>query len=134
MSRWFRLLVVVLTGIVLDGTATSAQSEDGSPLQLEAKIPLGHVRGRIDYMPVDLKRRGWAFILPNLVIVASLGALYVCLGDPSRSRPSSTASAPAVITLILHSCYRGSMFRHTPADGEMKVSVKGKGDLDQSEE
>jgi chromate transporter len=34
---------------------------------------------------------GWAFILPNFVIVAALGALYVYLGD---------------IALSLHSCWR----------------------------
>src|ERR1700750_3064639 len=55
--HWFRLLVAVLTGVVLDGTATSAQSKDGSPLKLEAEIPLGNVRGRIDHMAVDLKRQ-----------------------------------------------------------------------------
>src|ERR1700750_348301 len=55
--HWFRLLVAVLTGVVLDGTATSAQSKDGSPLQLEAKISLGNVHGRIDHMAVDLKRQ-----------------------------------------------------------------------------
>src|SRR5712672_165156 len=35
----------------------SAQSADTGPLQLEAKIPLGEVRGRIDHMAVDLKRQ-----------------------------------------------------------------------------
>jgi DNA-binding beta-propeller fold protein YncE len=35
----------------------SAQSADASPLQLEAKIPLGDVRGRIDHMAADLKRQ-----------------------------------------------------------------------------
>jgi len=35
----------------------SAQSADRGPLQLEAKIPLGEVRGRIDHMAVDLKRQ-----------------------------------------------------------------------------
>jgi DNA-binding beta-propeller fold protein YncE len=34
----------------------SAQSDTG-PLQLEGKIPLGDVRGRIDHMAVDLKRQ-----------------------------------------------------------------------------
>src|ERR1700745_742089 len=34
-----------------------AKSEDPPPLQLEAKILLGDVRGRIDHMAVDLKRQ-----------------------------------------------------------------------------
>ena len=34
-----------------------AQTGETRPLQLEAKIPLGDVRGRIDHMAVDLKRQ-----------------------------------------------------------------------------
>lgn len=34
-----------------------AQPAETTPLQLEAKIPLGDVRGRIDHMAVDLKRQ-----------------------------------------------------------------------------
>jgi chromate transporter len=46
---------------------------------------------------------GWAFILPNFLIVAALGALYV------RLKPITAVFygvSPAVIALILHSCYR----------------------------
>jgi DNA-binding beta-propeller fold protein YncE len=42
---------------MLSGTAASAQSVDEGALQLEAKILLGDVRGRIDHMAVDLKRQ-----------------------------------------------------------------------------
>ena len=35
----------------------SAQSKGAAPLELETKIPLGDVRGRIDHMAVDLKRQ-----------------------------------------------------------------------------
>jgi hypothetical protein len=55
-----RTIVRVLAGIVaLANTAgqASAQSADTGPLQLETKIPLGDVRGRIDHMAVDLKRQ-----------------------------------------------------------------------------
>src|SRR5262245_21079694 len=34
-----------------------AQAEAQAPLTLDAKIPLGEVRGRIDHMAVDLSRR-----------------------------------------------------------------------------
>jgi hypothetical protein len=34
-----------------------AQPSDTAPLQLEAKIPLGSVRGRIDHLAIDLDRR-----------------------------------------------------------------------------
>jgi chromate transporter len=49
---------------------------------------------------------GWAFILPNFVIVAALGALYVYLGDLRPVTAIFYGVSPAVIALILHSCHR----------------------------
>jgi chromate transporter len=49
---------------------------------------------------------GWAFILPNFVIVAALGALYVHLGDLRPVTAIFYGVSPAVIALILHSCHR----------------------------
>jgi chromate transporter len=49
---------------------------------------------------------GWAFIFPNFVIVAALGALYVHLGDLQPVTAVFYGVSPAVIALILHSCYR----------------------------
>jgi YVTN family beta-propeller protein len=45
---------VALSGAPGDAVA---QPVETAPLQLEAKIPLGSVRGRIDHMAVDLKRQ-----------------------------------------------------------------------------
>jgi len=49
---------------------------------------------------------GWAFIFPNFVIVAALGALYVYFGDLKPATGIFYGVSPAVIALILHSCYR----------------------------
>src|ERR1700759_5264354 len=49
---------------------------------------------------------GWCFILPHFVIVAALGALYVYLGDLQPVTAIFYGVSPAVIALILHSCYR----------------------------
>jgi chromate transporter len=49
---------------------------------------------------------GWTFILPNFVIVATLGALYIYLGDLQPVTGIFYGVSPAVIALILHSCYR----------------------------
>jgi chromate transporter len=49
---------------------------------------------------------GWAFILPNFIIVAALGALYVRLGDLKPVTAIFYGVSPAVIALILHSCWR----------------------------
>ena len=53
----FRTIALGLAGLALAGGTASAQSADKGPLQLEAKILLGDVRGRIDHMAVDLKRQ-----------------------------------------------------------------------------
>src|SRR6201989_1667450 len=45
---------------------------------------------------------GWCFILPNFVIVAALGALYVHLGDLKAVTAIFYGVSPAVIALILH--------------------------------
>ena len=49
---------------------------------------------------------GWAFILPNFVIVACLGALYVHFGGLNVITAIFYGVSPTVIALILHSCYR----------------------------
>jgi chromate transporter len=49
---------------------------------------------------------GWCFILPNFLIVAALGALYVYLGDLKPITAIFYGVSPAVIALILHSCHR----------------------------
>jgi DNA-binding beta-propeller fold protein YncE len=55
----FRTIVLLSAGLVALSNTTNkapAQSKDATPLRLEAKIPLGDVRGRIDHMAVDLRR------------------------------------------------------------------------------
>lgn len=49
---------------------------------------------------------GWAFILPNFLIVATLGALYVHFGSLKFITAVFYGVSPAVIALILHSGYR----------------------------
>src|SRR5690242_6867177 len=49
---------------------------------------------------------GWSFILPNFIIVAALGALYVHFGDLPWMTGVFYGVAPVVIALILHSCWR----------------------------
>ena len=49
---------------------------------------------------------GWAFILPNFIIVAAIAALYVRLGGIPAMTAIFYGVSPAVIALILHSCWR----------------------------
>ena len=55
---------------------------------------------------------GWAFIFPNFVIVAGLGALYVYFGDLKPVTAIFYGVSPTVIALILHSCYRARQAWH----------------------
>jgi chromate transporter len=72
------------------------------PLAIQVGIYISYLRGGF----WGAWAGGWAFILPNFVIVAALGALYVFLGDLQPVTAIFYGVSPAVIALILHSCYR----------------------------
>ncbi len=72
------------------------------PLAIQVGIYIGYLRAGF----WGAWAGGWAFIFPNFVIVAALGALYVYLGDLKPVTAIFYGVSPAVIALILHSCYR----------------------------
>ncbi len=72
------------------------------PLAIQVGIYISYLRGGF----WGAWAGGWAFIFPNFVIVAALGALYVYLGDLKPVTAVFYGVSPAVIALILHSCYR----------------------------
>jgi chromate transporter len=72
------------------------------PLAIQVGIYISYLRGGF----WGAWAGGWAFILPNFVIVAALGALYVALGGLSWMAAIFYGVSPAVIALILHSCWR----------------------------
>jgi chromate transporter len=72
------------------------------PLAIQVGIFVSYLRGGF----WGAWAGGWAFILPNFVIVASVGALYVHLGGLRPIAAIFYGVGPAVIALILHSCYR----------------------------
>src|SRR5262245_36110608 len=72
------------------------------PLAIQVGIWISYLRGGF----WGAWAGGWAFILPNFVIVATMGALYVYFGGLSPVRAIFYGVSPAVIALILHSCYR----------------------------
>jgi chromate transporter len=72
------------------------------PLAIQVGIYIAYLRGGFWGAWVG----GWAFIFPNFVIVAALGALYVYLGDLQPVTAIFYGVSPAVIALIVHSCYR----------------------------
>ena len=72
------------------------------PLAIQVGIYISYLRGGFP----GAWAGGWAFILPNFLIVAALGALYVHLGGLQSVNAIFYGVSPAVIALILHSCYR----------------------------
>jgi len=72
------------------------------PLAIQVGIWLSYLRGGF----WGAWAGGWAFILPNFVIVATLAALYVHFGGLPWVTAIFYGVSPAVIALILHSGYR----------------------------
>src|SRR5262245_32236737 len=72
------------------------------PLAIQVGIWISYIRGGF----WGAWAGGWAFILPNFIIVSAVGALYVHWGELSAVQAIFYGVSPAVIALILHSCYR----------------------------
>src|SRR5437588_6563082 len=72
------------------------------PLAIQVGIWISYIRGGF----WGAWAGGWAFILPNFIIVVALGALYVRFEGLPAVAAIFYGVSPAVIALILHSCYR----------------------------
>src|SRR5712691_2083955 len=72
------------------------------PLAIQVGIFVSYLRGGF----WGAWAGGWAFILPNFIIVCALGALYVHFSGLPILTAIFYGVSPAVIALILHSCYR----------------------------
>jgi chromate transporter len=72
------------------------------PLAIQVGIWISYIRGGF----WGAWAGGWAFILPNFIIVVTLGALYVRFEGLPAVAAIFYGVSPAVIALILHSCYR----------------------------
>lgn len=72
------------------------------PLAIQVGIFIAYLRGGF----WGAWAGGWAFILPNFLIVAALGATYVHFGGLGWMTAIFYGVSPAVIALIVHSCYR----------------------------
>ena len=107
-------IVAVLAGVMALTDAAgpaSAQSKDAGPLELETKIPLGDVRGRIDHMAVDVKRQR--------LFVAELGNDSVGIVDlsnrklisriPGLKAPQGVGYEPTTDTLYVANAGDGSV-------------------------
>ena len=72
------------------------------PLAIQVGIWISYLRGGF----WGAWAGGWAFILPNFLIVVTLATLYVRFEGLPAVAAIFYGVSPAVIALILHSCYR----------------------------
>jgi hypothetical protein len=98
---------VVVGMLVLCGSGVEAQT----PLMLEAKIPLGDVRGRIDHMAVDLARRRLfvAELENDSVAVVDLDGSGVMRVITDVKRPQGLGYLPSTDTLFVANGGDGSV-------------------------
>jgi len=95
----------------LAGPTAFAQSAEKSVLQLEGKIPLGDVRGRIDHMAVDPKRQRLfvAELGNNTVGVVDLAKKSVIQRLTGLKEPQGVGYEPSSDTLFVANARDGSV-------------------------
>jgi YVTN family beta-propeller protein len=93
------------------GTAAFPQSVEKSALQLEGKIPLGDVRGRIDHMAVDPKRQRLfvAELGNDTVSVVDLAKKSVIQRLTGLKEPQGVGYEPSSDTLFVANARDGSV-------------------------
>jgi YVTN family beta-propeller protein len=118
-SDYLRCRLGVLGAALLAISATAASSAENAPMQLETKIPLGNVAGRIDHLAFDAKR-GHLFVAElgnNTVGVVDLAKRAVIHRVAGLSEPQGVAFLDSQDTVYVANggdgsvrLYRGSDF------------------------
>jgi DNA-binding beta-propeller fold protein YncE len=95
-----------------------AQTENSAPLQLEAKIPLGEVRGRIDHLAIDLVRQRLfvAELGNDTVGIVDLKKYEVIQRISGLREPQGLAYVPAMDALYVANAGDGSVRIFAGAD------------------
>jgi YVTN family beta-propeller protein len=89
----------------------TAQAASSLPLQLEAKIPLGDVRGRIDHMAIDLARQRLfvAELGNDTVAVVDLASRKVIATVAGLKEPQGVGYVPSTDALYVANAGDGSL-------------------------
>jgi DNA-binding beta-propeller fold protein YncE len=114
MSVVLRMIVTTLTSaLAMSGTVSAASGQPAviAPLQLEAKIPLGAVRGRIDHMAVDSKRQRLfvAELGNDSVGIVDLAGQKLIRSIPGLMEPQGVGYEPSTDTLYVANAGDGSV-------------------------
>jgi YVTN family beta-propeller protein len=97
---------------------STAQTASSLPLQLEAKIPLGDVRGRIDHMAIDLARQRLfvAELGNDTVAVVDLASRKVIATVAGLMEPQGVGYVPSTDALYVANAGDGSLRAFHGAD------------------
>jgi YVTN family beta-propeller protein len=116
MLNRLRTILAVLAGVVALANTTGqafGETPGTGPLQLEAKIPLGDVRGRIDHMSVDLKRQR--------LFVAELGNDTVGIVDLANRKLIQTISGMKEPQGVGYEPSTDTLYVANAGDGSVRV-------------
>jgi len=112
-SRAVRALLVALAtvGILIGATRGAFAQSSEAALRIEAKIPLGEVRGRIDHMAADINRRRLfvAELGNNAVGIVDIGQGKVLQVLGSLKEPQGVGYLPSTDTLYVGNGADGSL-------------------------
>ena len=99
------------TNSLIVETEAMFQAAQSEPLQLEAKIPLGNVRGRIDHMAIDLERQRLfvAELGNNSVGVVDLSKRTIVRNITGLREPQGLAYLPPADVLYVANAGDGSV-------------------------
>lgn len=118
MFRHFRIFGLLMA--LASPSSAMAQALPGkeAPLQVEAKIPLGDVRGRIDHLAADLARRRLfiAELGNGSLGVVDLNARSVTHRIRGLREPQGVAYAPGADILLVANAGDGTVARYRGAD------------------
>jgi YVTN family beta-propeller protein len=103
-----------------------AQTAEPVPLQLEAKIPLGDVRGRIDHMAIDIERQR--------LFVAELGNNSVGVVDLESRKLIRTIAGLKEPQGVAYVAFNDTLYVANAGDGSVRLfagpDYKTKGQID----
>jgi YVTN family beta-propeller protein len=125
-------IITVLAGIVALADTAAAQATDTGPLQLETKIQLGDVRGRIDHMAIDVKRQRLfvAELGNDSVGIVDLANRKVISRIPGLKEPQGVGYEPTTDRLYVANAGDGSVQWFEGGDYKAAGQIKLGSDAD----
>ena len=107
-----RAVYALIVGLMLIAAASTSRAGD-APLELEVRIPLGKVSGRIDHLAIDLQRRR--------LFVAELGNDSLGVVDLAAGKVQSTMMGLKEPQGVGHDPASDAVFIANAGDGSVRV-------------